>query len=79
MAEQNPAKTGGSFFTPKRILVIVLVLVSLVFIFSNLQQATLNLLGVHLTMPGWLWVLALILVGFIIGSMAPWLRPKKKK
>jgi len=71
--------TGGTgFFTTGRVLAIILTVISLVFVFSNTQMATLNLIGIKITMPGWLWFFGLLVVGFVIGSMTPWFHNKKK-
>ncbi|GAA1405985.1 hypothetical protein AUR04nite_16790 [Glutamicibacter uratoxydans] len=74
---QKPAG-GAGFFTTSRVLAIILAIIALVFIFSNTQMATLNLIGIKITMPGWLWFFGLLVVGFVIGSMTPWFQSKKK-
>lgn len=63
----------------KLILAGVLLVVALIFVFSNRDEATLNIFGLaELTMPGWLWFVVLLVIGVVIGSLFPWFRPKKK-
>ena len=69
----------GSFFTARNILAIVIAVVALVFVFSNVGRATLNIFGARLTMPGWVWFFLLLVVGFVVGSLFPWFRTGKKK
>lgn len=68
----------GAFFTAKNILAIVIAVAALVFVFSNLALATLNLFGARLTMPGWIWLIVLLGIGFVVGSLFPWFKTKKK-
>ncbi|WP_291279794.1 hypothetical protein [Galactobacter sp.] len=64
---------------PKLVLAGLLLAIALIFIFSNLDKASLHFIGASLTMPGWVWFLLLLAVGVIIGSLFPWLRPRKQK
>lgn len=75
---QKQAEPTGGFFTAKRVLALILLIISLVFIFANTQMATLNLIGIRVTMPGWLWFICLLVIGFIIGSLYPWLQNKRR-
>lgn len=59
-------------------MAIVIVVLSLIFIFSNLQDTHLHFLGFTFTMPMWVWFLGLLVAGVIIGSLFPWFRPKRK-
>lgn len=61
------------------VLALVLVVVSLIFIFSNSGIAHLRFLFINFSMPGWAWFLILLLVGFVIGSLFPWFRPRQKR
>jgi uncharacterized integral membrane protein len=65
---------------PSRKLVVVLVLVVLavVFVFQNTRRGRITFLFWHLTMPAWIWLLAIFVVGVIVGSVFPWLRRSKK-
>jgi len=80
MTESTQPKTPekGSFFTAKNILAIIICVVALVFVFSNMAMATLNLFGARLTMPGWVWLVVLLAIGFVVGSLFPWFKTKKK-
>ncbi|MGO1320015.1 MAG: hypothetical protein ACTII7_04330 [Galactobacter sp.] len=72
-------ETGRKVNVPKLVLAALLLAIALIFIFSNLDKASLHFLSVSLTMPGWIWFLILLVVGVIVGSLFPWLRPRKKK
>ncbi len=75
----NTETEKSNFFTPKNILGIVLAIAALVFVFLNTNTATLNLFGVKLGLPGWIWLIALLAIGFIVGSLFPWFKGKDKK
>lgn len=68
----------GAFFTAKNILAIVIAVAALVFVFSNVGIATLNLFGARIALPGWIWFIGLLAVGFVVGSLFPWFKAKKK-
>jgi len=78
MSDPTNEPEKGAFFTAKNILAIVIAVAALVFVFSNLAMATLNLFGARITMPGWIWLVVLLAIGFIIGSLFPWFRAKRK-
>jgi uncharacterized integral membrane protein len=77
-ANDQSADTGHKVNVPALVLAGLLLVIALIFIFSNLDTATLKFLGLSVTMPGWLWFLLLLAVGIVIGSLFPWLRPRKK-
>lgn len=63
----------------KLIVVGVILLLALIFIFSNRATATLYFLTIQFTAPGWTWFLLLLAVGVVVGSIFPWFQKKKKK
>ena len=60
------------------IIVIVIVALAVLLIVQNHNSATVSFFGWSFTMPGWLWILILVLLGVIIGSVFPWGRRRKK-
>ena len=78
MSEQSNQTEKGAFLTPKNILAIVIVVAALVFIFTNLSMAKLNLFGLSVTMPAWIWLIVLLGIGFVVGSLFPWFKSKKR-
>lgn len=73
----SPARARRGL-SAKAITAIVIVVLALIFIFSNLSDGSLHFLGFTFTMPVWIWFLVLLVVGIVIGSMFPWLRPKRR-
>ncbi|HPZ34655.1 MAG TPA: hypothetical protein PLN73_05525 [Microbacteriaceae bacterium] len=63
----------------KAIIAIVIAVVSLAFVFSNTAEASLHFLGLSFTMPAWGWFLAVLIAGVVIGSLFPWLRPRRRR
>ena len=62
----------------KFVVVLVLIVVAVIFILQNTARREINLLFWSVSLPTWIWLLAVLLIGVIIGSMFPWFRPKKK-
>lgn len=77
MAGQTAEKSRGKI-TAKLIVVGILLVLALIFVFSNLETGTLYFLGMSFSAPGWIWFLVLLAAGVVIGSLFPWFRPKKK-
>ncbi len=74
---ETPEKSNGN--VAKLIVILVLLAGVGILIYSNMEPTTLNFLGMPLlAMPGWVWMVVLLVVGVIIGSLFPWFRPKKK-
>lgn len=65
--------------SPKAIFAVVILILSLIFVFSNLKPATVDFLIFHLTLPGWIWFLLLLAAGVVIGSLFPWFRPRRRR
>ncbi|MGX2993676.1 lipopolysaccharide assembly protein LapA domain-containing protein [Streptomyces sp. JNUCC 64] len=58
----------GELATPGRIVVIVLAVLALVFIFENTQEVEIRLLIPQVTMPLWVALLAMWLIGALCGA-----------
>lgn len=78
MSNSSNETEKGAFFTAKNILAIVIAVAALVFVFTNMSMATLNLFGLRVTMPAWIWLVVLLAIGVVIGSLFPWFRARKK-
>lgn len=68
----------SGFITARRVTAAVIVVLALIFIFSNTASATLRFLGLHWSMPGWVWFIVLFAAGVIAGSLWPWLTLKRR-
>jgi uncharacterized integral membrane protein len=66
---------------PSRKLVagLVLVVLAVVFVFQNTGRGRISFLFWHLTMPAWIWLLSIFVVGVVVGSVFPWLRRSKRR
>jgi uncharacterized integral membrane protein len=73
MSDQDSSKSslsvGGVDLTFRRILGLVIGVVALIFVFSNTGEVELRFLGLSVTAPGWVMLLALLLAGFAVGFM----------
>ncbi|CAG7614050.1 hypothetical protein ACFPZL_04620 [Leucobacter soli] len=78
MSESTNRAEKGAFFTARNILAIVIAVAALVFVFSNVAIAELNLFGARIALPGWIWLVVLLGIGFVVGSLFPWFKAKKK-
>ncbi len=78
MSGSTHEKTGGSF-AAKAIIAGILVVLAVVFAVLNSGTTTLNLFGLQLALPGWIWLIALLAIGFIAGSLFPWFRGKRRQ
>lgn len=75
-----PARPGNAVLTfLKRFwLPIVLVIVAIVFIVTNTEDATFNIAWIRITQPLWLLLTITVLVGLIIGWFVGRRRPTDK-
>ncbi|GAA2303593.1 LapA family protein [Streptomyces kunmingensis] len=64
----SSAKGGSGAFTPARIAVLVLVVLVLVFIFENTRQVKIRLLVPEVTMPLWVALAAVAVIGAVCGG-----------
>ena len=63
---------------PRTVVAGVLVVLALVFVFQNTASRRVHFLFWSMSMPAWIWLLIIFLVGAIAGSMFPWLRRKRR-
>ena len=64
--------------TAKFIVVLVLIVLAVIFIAQNTQSHDVHVLFWKVSAPTWILLSIVLIVGVIVGSMFPWLRPKKK-
>jgi len=57
----------GFRLSPKWILGISIVAICLIFVFSNLGRVSLRFLWLELSGPGWVFLFALLAMGFLAG------------
>ncbi|MGP4011888.1 DUF1049 domain-containing protein [Streptomyces sp. 4N124] len=71
---ERGAKTGGrgggvrGFMTPARTTVLVLAVLALIFIFENTEDTEIRLLIPLVTMPLWVALLAVGIIGALFGA-----------
>ncbi|MGP4112819.1 hypothetical protein ACTWP5_18165 [Streptomyces sp. 4N509B] len=68
MQSSTRSDTRGSFFTPARILLLVVAALTLVFIFENSRRTRIRLLIPEVTMPLWLALFATAAIGVLCGA-----------
>lgn len=76
--ENGRTKTAEDGINPKLIVGGVLVVLALIFIFQNTGSKTVSFLWLDITMPAWIWMLVLFVVGVAVGSVFPWFRRRNK-
>lgn len=65
--------------SPKLVAGLVLLALAVVFVFQNTGRGRVSFLFWHLTMPAWIWLLSIFIVGVVVGSVFPWLRRSKRR
>lgn len=70
-SEQSVPPQPKRGFPVRLVSILVLLVLALIFIFSNLEEWTLFFLGFSFTGPAWMWFLALLVVGICIGLLIP--------
>lgn len=84
-AAQTGTAAPVSAETPKRrfpiriVSIAAILVLALIFIFSNLEQWTLYFLGFSFTGAAWMWFLVLLAAGVLIGLLIPRFGQKHKK
>ena len=78
MADQRGEGARKLRFTPKGVVVIIVAVLALVFVFQNTGRRRTNLFFWHLDGPAWAGLLAVLAIGFIVGSAFPWFRRRGK-
>ncbi|UED87218.1 hypothetical protein [Streptomyces profundus] len=70
MTTRTRAPRTNEFFTPGRIIMLVIAVVTLIFIFGNTRQTRIRLLIPEVTMPLWLALLFTLAIGALCGVYA---------
>lgn len=78
MSTAPASSSGRNYINARTITAAIIVILALIFIFSNTATATLHFLGLHWGMPGWVWFLVLFAGGVVAGSLWPWLTLKER-
>ena len=75
-----PGHVERGRWRPSRKLIAsaVLVVLALVFVFQNTKRGRVNVFFWHVTLPAWIWLLVIFLVGVVVGSVFPWFRRQRK-
>jgi uncharacterized integral membrane protein len=76
--EQEQQQAESRKISPKLIVGIVLVVLALIFVFQNTAKRQVHLYFWHLDAPTWIWLIVVLAIGFVIGSLFPWFRRKPK-
>lgn len=64
--------------TARIIGALILAVLAIIFVFQNSASGRIHFLFWYFSMPAWIWLLIVLVVGVVIGSLFPWFRPKKK-
>lgn len=74
-----PSAASGkpAWLTMKLVTVVVLIVIALVFVFTNQSVVQVQLLFWSVNSPLWVLILIVLVVGILIGSLVPWLRSRK--
>ncbi|MBB5937399.1 DUF1049 domain-containing protein [Streptomyces zagrosensis] len=67
-AKTDGGGRGSEFFTPGRIALLIVAILGLVFIFENTRQVKIRLLIPEVTMPLWLALAAVTVIGGLCGA-----------
>lgn len=73
--DQNGSQKSG--ISPRLIVAGVLGLVALLFVVQNSDRHRVDFLLWDMSAPAWLWMIILLAIGVVIGSIFPWFRRKK--
>lgn len=61
----------------RTIVAAILALLALVFVFQNTSSRRVHFLFWSMSLPTWIWLLVIFVVGVVAGSLFPWLRKKR--
>lgn len=67
MSPKRDSSSGGSLVTPGRVTLAVLAVLALVFIFENTSRTRIRLLVPEVTMPLWVALLGMGVIGWLVG------------
>jgi uncharacterized integral membrane protein len=77
MTEEVEPTESRFRLSPKAIGALVVAVLALVFVFQNTAERRVHFWFWNASMPMWVWFLALLAAGVVIGSLFPWLRPRR--
>jgi uncharacterized integral membrane protein len=63
----------------RTVVAAVLVILALVFIVQNTSSRRVHFLFWSMSLPTWIWLLVIFIVGMVAGSVFPWLRKKRAR
>lgn len=63
--------------SPKVVVAVVLGVLALIFVFQNSAHGHVRFLFWTLSMPAWVWLLVVFVVGVVVGSLFPWFRRRR--
>jgi len=58
----------------RTVVAAVLVVLALTFVFQNTESKSIRFLFWQTSMPAWIWLLVVFVVGAAVGSVFPWFR-----
>lgn len=61
----------------RTVVAVILAVLAVVFVFQNTTSRSVHFLFWSISMPTWIWLLAIFIVGVAVGSLFPWLRKKR--
>ncbi|MFT4081121.1 MAG: LapA family protein [Nocardioides sp.] len=73
----DPSASSPRQLSPKVITAVVLAVLALIFVVQNTGKGRIHFLFWTLSMPSWIWLLVMFLVGAVVGSIFPWFRRKR--
>jgi uncharacterized integral membrane protein len=75
---ENEQRTESKKVSPKLIVGIVLAVLALIFVFQNTEKRRVHLYFWNLDIPTWIWLVGVLAIGFVVGSLFPWFRRRSK-
>jgi uncharacterized integral membrane protein len=80
MTEPTGSRPDRRFkLSPRLVIGAVIGVLALVFVLQNTGRMRVHILFTHIDNPLWVWLVVLFAAGFIVGSVFPWFRRRRKK
>ena len=73
----TPAPSTRSGPGPRGIIAIVITVLALIIVFQNTASRDVHFLFWKASMPVWVWLFAMLLAGYVIGSIFPAFRRRR--
>ena len=67
MSPKRSSSSGGRLATPGRVTLAILAVLALIFIFENTRHTKIRLLVPEVTMPLWMALLGMGVIGWLVG------------